>query len=245
MATTTPPGTAGGKFLPFITSNSSPEFIFKSIIQRSKGYKTKSLSIVYGAILGVGIEQVKSYVSTLPTNLNSKAIMDRVVSNFPQYAITNGEIAFWKAVCQIYGVENFNLSSKYTLEELATMIAVMNIHSPQSIKELSFTWELPVDIHKANFDCEVKSYESFIQFNSKGDRIGFSSFNELKAFCYARSVKPDSDLISIHPVLVAMSEGEYLDEAHKRLNCAPFAVLEEKWSAPQPVKEEDSDDLPF
>ena len=94
------------KFLPFITENSSPEAVFKALVQRSKGLSTKELGIIYSALISTGIENVKNYANALPNHVTTNEMYKEIVAKYRQFEIPHEHYSFWCFVLEFYGKTN-------------------------------------------------------------------------------------------------------------------------------------------
>jgi hypothetical protein len=190
------------KFLPFVTEKSSVDSIFKALIQRSKGLSDKKLSLVYSAILILGIDKIKNKVSTFPESLSSQKIIDEIANSYPEYEIPNYEVYFWQYILKFYGIERIKGFENYTFPELNVMFSCIISHSSNRLKEINFNEDCEPfrKWSKEDFNPEIESLKS-IHFSSDYKKMGFFSLTEFKAFL---SIKCNSEtlLLKIYPVVL-------------------------------------------
>ena len=224
------------KFLPFVTNKSSADSIFKALILRSKGLSTRKITIVYSAILVLGIDKIKVKVSKLPEELSLTKILDELIKSYPQFEIAESEANFWNHVANFFGKENFKGSENYTNADISIMFSSLAVHSPQRLKEINYSFytDTLTDWSKNSFDTEIDSLEQ-INFSSDYVRVGFRSFTEFKAYL-ALTISYGSSLLNICPVFIDSSHSD--DASKYRINNCFSPYEEEEWR-------EEEDEIPF
>lgn len=235
------------KFLPFITEASSPESIFKALVQRSKGFNLKSLSAIYSAILSVGIKKVKDYIKTLPVEMSSNDVMNSIAANYVKFATPVEKIDFWKYIIRLYGENNLKTSTYYSLDELSIMVSSIATYSPDLINTINFSWDtkLIIDFSSTDFDRKI-SYFNPITFDTEGTRIGFVDFLEFKAYMFYLLYVYTPSETKIFPVHVEVKNETDIALTYKKLNClSPYYHHTPKTDQSSDTSKGEIDDIPF
>lgn len=87
------------KFLPFVTSSSSPEAIFKALLSRSKNADNKDLCTVFSACLSLGVDAVKTKAEVVSKNYPANDIYREIAK---EYADCEVPSAFAKSLTGLY-----------------------------------------------------------------------------------------------------------------------------------------------
>lgn len=87
------------KFLPFVTSSSSPEAIFKALLSRSKNADNKDLCTVFSACLRIGVDAVKTKAEVVSRNYPANDIYQEIAKEYVDCEVPS---EFAKALTALY-----------------------------------------------------------------------------------------------------------------------------------------------
>lgn len=87
------------KFLPFVTSSSSPEAIFKALLSRSKNADNKDLCTVFSACLRLGVDAVKTKAEVVIRNYPANDTYREIAKEYADCEVPN---AFAKSLTGLY-----------------------------------------------------------------------------------------------------------------------------------------------
>lgn len=100
--------TPAPKFLPFVTSASSPEAIFKALLSRSKNADNKDLCTVFSACLSLGVDAVKTKAEVIAKNYPANDMYREIAK---EYADCEVPADFTKALTGLYYLKNKSCKS--------------------------------------------------------------------------------------------------------------------------------------
>ena len=212
--------TMSSKFLPFITESSNLNSVFKALVQRSKGVSSRDLGIIYTALLKFGIDKIKTFVDTLPSNLSANDVFSNIITNYKQHEIPINEMNYWGCVLLNYGLTNVANKNGYSSKELSVYFAVIASVKPQSLININFIWdvELLTKFSPGSYDCMI-SEMPHIKFSPDAKKIGFITACELKAFIASWLSEGNEGMLEFMPVLIDIPFGDVTDEDYKNRNC--------------------------
>ncbi len=209
------------KFLPFVTDKSSPESIFKALVQRSKGVSNKQLSAIYCALLGAGVETVKEYASQLPPHYSSNEVFEALSNHYIDYCAPADQINFLSFILNFYGIEKLENYNKYSKKEYAVMFSGIFSYRPEMIKDTGFAYDLGDEINKfLSFETapEIENLEHTSFNRNEGVRVGFCHRTEFLAFvAYIENISKQDK--PINPVFMKLSLEDVRPEDYKEKFC--------------------------
>ena len=198
------------KFLPFITENSTPEAVFKALVQRSKGLSTKELSIIYSALLSTGIDNVKNYANSLPNHVTTNEMYREIVAKYRQFEIPYELHSFWCFVLEFYGKTKIKNYENYEDNELATLLSCICENKPELAPEIGFDWDISALNQYKEQDADINLEDiSHLAFTTDGVRVGFLSFLEFKVFVATRQFTSSNRDEKFFPI--------YINTTHKKV----------------------------
>lgn len=189
------------KFLPFVTEKSSETAVFKALLQRSKGMSYATISTLYSVIISLGIEKVREKLDSYPEIMGITEKIAEVLSQHEEYVITRTELLFWASILMHVDEKNGVKASPYNDEERSILFSVLSVLKPDKVKNAGFDADINryVEFSKEDFNSEVHE-TSPVLFVSSAGRVGFTSWEDLKAFI-AVNQNRDSKL-EVFPVLM-------------------------------------------
>jgi hypothetical protein len=213
------------KFLPFIKNTSSDTAVFKAVIQRSKGTSYANIATLFAIIIDLGIDKVREKLEKFPEMMTITECLNELISQHTPYVIPKKELSFWAYIMKHYENHNGPQSTPYTREEREVLFAVLAYFKPDSLPLAGFdTDKAPLkklasfkEFSYDNFNEDVVQISSVL-FKTDAPRIGFTCFEELKAFIAVReSDKPNT---TIMPILMKLdSNGKLSKAAYAQHHC--------------------------
>jgi hypothetical protein len=204
-------------FLPFITETSSEEAIFKSILQRTKGSNTASIANLFSIVLAIGIKKVREKLDDYPSNLSTTAKIRELVANHHGMHVQKVNIDFWLSVMRFERTSN-TPHPVFSEKDLEIFFSVLAENKPESLEAAGFNigHEKYLKFKDSAFDTHAKTFENIKITEKDSQRVGFTSWEEFKAFIAHKSDSPD-EIIRVLPVYIDkhLSEVERLDYADK------------------------------
>ena len=233
------------KFLPFVTKQTGPESIFKSLFQRSKGLTDKNLFVIYSSILRYGIDEIHQFLKTLPASSDSAQVYDAICNKYGNLLVEQNVIKYWGFILLNYDLSKIKNSEFYTFNDLSIMFSAMVTYCPEKLEEINFNCDpnLFVVFYK-NDSFAVKKLEH-TEFNGEGKRVGFTSYTEFKAYLAYREYSYKENDCAIMPVQLKHVTS-YLDVTNEHYTNNYCVSPYPHSSNPKVDREgEKDDDVPF
>lgn len=174
--------------LPYINENSSETAIFEAILRRAKGATISSISNLFTVILRMGINSARAKVDGYKDALTTKDKLVKLVSEYPQYHLPKNEVLFWSFFMRnMESVSGIKHHEDYERAECEVLFSVLAITNPVALEDAGFDISKEVlfsclEYSKEDFNIKTRDMKS-VQITQKDSEIlGFSGFEEFKAF---------------------------------------------------------------
>lgn len=171
------------KFLPFINESSSISFLFKGIIQRSKGSSYKTIANLLSVIISLGIETTRTILDGYSKDLTTSEQLDRLMKEYPQHHIEKEALDYWGCVLEHYLKNKKQKHPIFEPVNLKIFFTVLVCKAPDKLVEEGFTFDIKPFLKFANSDFDLTTNElERVYFDNTGKKLGFSCWQEFKAF---------------------------------------------------------------
>jgi len=194
------------KFLPFVVESSTPLYIYKSLISRSKGINETLIASIFNLVVEEGISKVRNTADELP-EMPSDKLYEALITSYPQSRVSD---KFFKRIQGIRKYVNTVVPdqiskelSNYEWSDRMTFLLVMALNN---------TLEDYTDLPIANlFDDKYAGVELNIQkyrlFSNEGTPFVFNSKDELASYLHFYTIiLPNSDVKPIRAVFSEVGE---------------------------------------
>jgi len=205
-------------FLPFITNSSSEEAIFKALIKQKYGISEDAVIRIFSHIVIIGIDVMRTKINSCNKNETMEMKLNKIVNAYPEYAIPKTTSKFWKYVMYLTDKDN-NYFPTCSSEDKITLFTVLAIYAPDKLKKYIDT----TDIHKyseESFDEYVKYLECIKVKEHDSKRIGFTCWEEFKAYVAISSLKEDKEPDPICPVFIRTDATLTREYLYKHEHCS-------------------------
>lgn len=117
------------KFLPFVVQSSSPEYIYKTLISRSKGISESTIAGVFHIVLKHGIETIRKVVKTLPEELSVSDVYKELLMRYPTCQIEPDYIHYVFVLFGFYDKENELIQElqEFDKDQIAIFFAALSL----------------------------------------------------------------------------------------------------------------------
>lgn len=211
---------AKSNFLTFIKESSSEEAIFKAILQRSKGSKSSSVINIFSVVLSVGIEAVRDEIEKLDKNISTSEKIKQVVAQLSLHHIPNSKRIFWSHIAEYVMPKQSN----FTKEEQKMMFVALVVCRPESVGDNNFeistaTLETYKDFSEESFDAGIVSVPGVVITEEESDRVGFTSWEEFKAFLAVSSNGSNESIKSVFPTFLGVASSDLSPQVYAENRC--------------------------
>jgi hypothetical protein len=214
--------TENPSFLPFITKNSPEEVVFKAILQRTKGSTETAVFNLFTTVIIAGIDKVRADMNNLGSEfLTTSEKVAQVVSQVSAYHVSKNERKFWAFAKKYVKTKTKSI----TEEQQQLFFTVLAVHKPESLKSNGYEikeslYKKLLEVSKEEYDLNISDIENVIISNNDLFRVGFTCWEEFKAYI---ATKSDKEITTeVYPVYIKSSKStQPTSITYSENHCAP------------------------
>lgn len=205
-------------FLPFVTSTSSEKAILNAILKRTKGSSYNAIADLFAILMHLGIDQARQKIDNYPANLTTSAKLQEFTSDHREFHTSKSAFSYWSYVLNMGDVKTPE-DTGFSKAEFEVYFCTLASKFPSKLESAGIV----IDIEKykkfeqKDFDMSSAAIKSVV-FTNSGKRIGFTSWNEFKAYIASRQ-NDDAEVLEVMPVHVKKDISEVTPADYENLHC--------------------------
>lgn len=190
------------KFLPFVVDKSTPEYIFQSLITRSKGVNSLLVSSIFNLILSFGISKIRQEAKDLPDDLPLSKVYEELIIRHTSYQISNDLYQKFQSIAEYiesYHKQELNDELKeYDIEDIMIFLMVMYLQSKED-QYISISLQ---PMGNGDYEKITTELSKFGLFSNDGEERMFQSKEDLRSYIiYYGLLNPGQDTRPIKALL--------------------------------------------
>jgi hypothetical protein len=180
--------TMANKFLPFIVEKSTPEHIYNTLLQRSKGMNINLVTSIFYMVLEKGVVELREYVKTMPEGISVTHMYEEMVGKFAHYQIMDEDLQKFTDLAPLLGTHDWaavdpELTKQFESKDILAFLYVMG-----KLGKLEEYTTLNFGRYLSDASDVLTNLPQFITFSDNGKPYEFYSAAELKTFILYHSL---------------------------------------------------------
>lgn len=181
------------KFLPFIVEKSTPDHIYRTLLQRSKGMNINLVTSIFWMIADKGVTELRDFVKSLPDGLSVTQMYEEMVGKYSQYQIFDDDLNIFIDLANHFTAEDWQEFDADLIKELDPKDILAFIFVMYKLGEVDQWSDLNFQVLIGEVDNVLSNIGEYALFADDGEATEFYSNNDLKAFILYQALLKFSD----------------------------------------------------